>query len=876
MARRPGSTSSSETTGDSGHDVDVVVVGAGFSGLYLLYRLRQLGFSARAFDEADDVGGTWYWNRYPGARCDIPTTDYVFSFDPELEDRWQWSEKYATQPEILAYLRFVADRHDLRHAITFATKVTGATWDVDSATWTVRTSAGEEVTASFVVMATGCLSVPKEIDIPGAPRFQGERHWTSRWPHEGVDVTGKKVAVIGTGSSGIQCIPHLAAQAASLTVFQRTANFSVPAHHGPMPPKRRASLEADRSAYRHAARWSRGGVPTEPSQVRALAADDALRRQRFEEAWEAGELFAILNVFADQGIDLDANEVVAEMIRERIRAVVANPETADALCPRDHPFGTKRPCLDSDYFATYNLPHVHLVDLRREPIVTVTEDGIETSQTTYPLDVIVYATGFDAMTGALEAVDLRGRDGVRLRERWADGPSTYLGLTTRGFPNLFTITGPGSPSVLSNMAVSIEQHVEWVTDCLAYLRAHDFTTIEPTETAEAGWAQHMADCAAITLHPRANSWYMGANVPGKPRTLYPYIGGVDRYRGACDEVAARGYLGFELAGPGRRQCHDAVVRAMQPDVAVMVDTLAQLGFPPLETLPVPDARGAMALLSVDRPPGPQIGSITDGVLPGAAGDLPYRCYRPATSGRHAGVVYFHGGGWVLGDLDSDDPLCRDLCQRLDAVVISVNYRHAPEARYPAAADDAEAAVRAVAAQGVALGIDVDRLAVAGWSAGGNLAAVACQRLRDHGGPPLAGQLLLCPVVDFDLERASYQENGEGYVLTTAMMRWFWDLYADPEQRAEPSASPIRGELAGLPPAVVVTADYDPLRDEGRAYGDALRAAGVPVVAVRARGHTHTSVPMVDLLPSGAPVRAEMAAALQALLVASRQPTPARS
>jgi cation diffusion facilitator CzcD-associated flavoprotein CzcO len=375
-------------------DEDVVVVGAGMAGLYQVHRLRQAGFRVQGFEAADDVGGTWYWNRYPGARCDITTLDYCYSFDPELEQAWQWSEKYATQPEILAYLRFVADRYDLRRSFRFSTKVTRAAWDEEQHHWMVATDHGDQLTCRFLVLATGCLSVPKTWDVPGVERFGGETLVTGRWPHEGVDLAGKRVGVIGTGSSGIQCIPEIAKVAAQVVVFQRTPNFSAPAHHGPPPSERVAALAADRDAYREAARWSRGGVPVEPSMVFASQLSEEERRSHFERAWSEGELFSILNVFADQGTRLEANEVVAESIREQIRQQVEDPEVAEALSPRNHPFGTKRPCLDDGYYATYNLPHVRLVDLRRTPIETVDETGVRTSAEHVDLDVLVLATGF--------------------------------------------------------------------------------------------------------------------------------------------------------------------------------------------------------------------------------------------------------------------------------------------------------------------------------------------------------------------------------------------------------------------------------------------------------------------------------------------------
>jgi acetyl esterase/lipase len=439
-------------------------------------------------------------------------------------------------------------------------------------------------------------------------------------------------------------------------------------------------------------------------------------------------------------------------------------------------------------------------------------------------------------------------------------------LTTTGFPNLFTITGPGSPSVLSNMTVSIEQHVEWVTDRLVELREQGFDTIEPTATAEAGWDQHVRDCGDITLYPLANSWYMGANVPGKPRTFLPYVGGVDAYRAACDEVAAQNLLGFTLTGPNGTQCNDGVVRRLQPDVALVLQMMADLDLPPIETMGAEEARQFVTALNEARPPGPAVGEIVDGMLPGPAGDLEYRLYRPATPGPHPVFVYFHGGGWVLGAHDSDDPLCRDLCARSDALIVSVNYRHAPEHRFPAPVDDGLAAVEWVAAHAVELGGIPGQLAVGGWSAGGNIAAVVCRLARDAGGPEIAGQVLITPVTDCDLTRDSYAENGDGYVLTKPLMEWFWNHYADPAERTDPKASPLRAaDLSGLPPALVVTGEFDPLRDEGIAYADALSAAGVAVRRLAARGHIHTSLTMVDVVLSGAATRGEIADALRQFL-----------
>ena len=856
---------SNDATADGaiGIDADVVIVGAGFAGLYLLHRLRGMGFRATVLETADDVGGTWYWNRYPGARCDIQSIDYSYSFDAELETEWQWSEKYATQPEILRYLEHVADKHDLRRHIRFSTRVDAAAWDDDTTRWRLRTDRGDEITCRFYVMATGCLSLPKTPDIDGTERFGGEVYFTSRWPHDDVDFTGKRVGVIGTGSSGIQSIPLIAQQASELTVFQRTPNFSIPAHNGPISPAKRSAIDTDPAAYREAAKWSRGGVPSEVSEVGALQVSDDERRERYERAWEAGELIAILSVFNDLLTNEASNTTMSDFIRGKIRSIVDDPATAEILCPTNHPFGTKRPCLDTNYYETFNLPHVTLVDLLSTPIVTITESGAQTSKGSYEFDAIVFATGFDAMTGAIVAVDITGRDGVELVQKWADGPKTYLGLMVEGFPNLFTITGPGSPSVLSNMAVSIEQHVDWICGCLDHLRERDLAVIEPTPTAEAAWVQHVNDYGDITLYPRANSWYMGANVPGKPRVFLPYVGGVDTYRKVCDEVVERDFIGFAMRGDGVAHVNDGIVRPMQPDVSLVLEFIASLGLPPIDSMSVDDARAFSEALAAERPPGPDVGEVVDGVFPGAAGDLAFRLYRPTTTGPHPVVVYFHGGGWVLGSQESDDPFCRDLCVRSDAVIVSVDYRHAPEHRFPAAPDDGFAAAQWVADNAAYLGGVAGRLVVAGWSAGANIATVVCHMARDAGGPEIVGQMLVNPVTDCDFTRGSYLDNADGYVLSAPLMQWFWDHYADPTDRKHPKASPLKADdLTGLPPAMVVTCEFDPLRDEGTAYARAMAAAGVPVRHRACRGQIHTSLTAVDVVLSGAGARAEMGEALR--------------
>ncbi|MGE0729886.1 MAG: alpha/beta hydrolase fold domain-containing protein [Acidimicrobiia bacterium] len=848
-------------------EFDVIAVGAGMAGLYLLHALRTAGFNALVLETGDDVGGTWYWNRYPGARCDIESLDYSYSFDPQLAAEWEWSERYATQPEILRYLQHVAERFDLRGDIRFSTKVASAQWDDADGRWVITTDGGEELRARFYVMATGCLSMPKDPDLPGVERYRGPTYTTGRWPHEGVDFTGMRVGVIGTGSSAIQSIPHIAAQASELVVFQRTPNFSLPARNGPIRAEHRAKIEADREAYHEAKRWSMAGVPMPAGTDPAHALDEAERNRRFEIGWEAADLLTLGSQFADLLVNAESNELACEFVRSKIRAKVQDPQTAEDLCPTTFPIMTKRMCLDTNYYETFNLPHVRLVNLRRTPITTITETGIDTTDASFDFDAIVFATGFDAMTGAIVNVDIRGRDGLQLKDKWADGPRTYLGLTVQGFPNFFAITGPGSPSVLSNMVVSIEQHVEWITRCLSDLRRDGFERIEPTATAEDGWVQHVNDCADITLFPRANSWYMGANVPGKPRVFLPYIGGVGEYRAACDEVIERGYLGFERRGPAGAQTNDGLVRRLQPDVKMMLDMMASMDLPAIESLPVADARAFVEQSGAQSPPGPEVGEVADGTLPGADGSpLDYRLYRPPTAGPHPLVVYYHGGGWVLGSATSDDAYCRDLCLQSDAVVLSVDYRHAPEARFPAAVDDAFAALVWAAGHASELGAIPDRLAVAGWSAGGNLAAVVSRLARDAGGPAVAAQLLITPVTDSDLTRPSYRENAEGFFLTAPLMHWFWDHYVDEADRTDPRVSPLRAEdLSGLPPAVVVTAQFDPLRDEGDAYAAALEAAGVAVRHLPCRGQIHTSITAVNVMLSSVPIRAEIAAGLRELL-----------
>ena len=527
-------------------DVDVVVVGAGFAGMYLIIRLRELGLSFRVFEKGTGVGGTWYWNRYPGARCDVESMQYSYSFSDDLQQEWRWSETYATQPEILKYANHVADRFDLRPSIEFETEVKSAIFDEAAGRWQVSTDRGETVSARHVVMATGCLSSPRAPDIPGLERFAGPVYHTGDWPHEPVDFSGKRVAVIGTGSSGIQSIPVIAEQAGHVTVFQRTPNYSIPARTRPMPADYEREWKSQYDERRELARQAPTGNYFYANPVSALDVDESERQDVYEERWAVGGA-RFMGAFKDLATNQAANDTAAEFVRQRIREIVKDPETAELLSARDYPIGTKRICIDSFYFETFNRDNVRLVDINANPIGEITASGLTAGDEVHDFDCIVLATGFDAMTGTLLKMDIRGRGGERLADKWEAGPRTYLGLMTAGFPNMFMITGPGSPSVLSNMMVSIEQHVDWLTDCLAHMAKRDASLIEPAPEAEDGWVEHVNVVAHKTLYPKAASWYMGANIPGKPRVFMPYIGGVGTYREKCDAIAAADYEGFVLS-----------------------------------------------------------------------------------------------------------------------------------------------------------------------------------------------------------------------------------------------------------------------------------------------------------------------------------------
>ncbi|MGH7123835.1 MAG: flavin-containing monooxygenase [Stellaceae bacterium] len=527
--------------------LDALIIGAGFSGLYQLHRLRdRLGLSVEVLETADGLGGTWYWNRYPGARCDSESHTYCYTFSNDLLQEWQWTERYPAQPEILRYLNHVADRFDLRRSIRFGTRVAAAHYDEAANLWRVTTERGERLAAKFLITAVGCLSTANVPAIPGLESFAGRWYHTGEWPHEGVDFTGKRVGQIGTGSTGIQSAPVIAETAAHLTVFQRTANYSVPARNAPLAPEFSRHVKENFAEIRRLMHGNPNGHAFVIEDRSVFDVTPERRNALYEAAWQRGGL-QFRATFRDLVQSKAANDTAAEFIKSKIRATVKDPKTAAILTSIDHPYAAKRPPIDTDYFATFNRDNVALIDLRATPIVEITPAGIRTAETEYPLDIIVFATGFDALTGQLLRMDIRGRNGLALAEAWQAGPRNYLGLQVAGFPNLFTITGPGSPSVLCNMPVAIEQHVEWITDCIAHMRAQGIERIEAKPEAMDSWIEKVNAAANATLLPLAtHSWYLGANVPGKPRVFMPYAGGMAQYRQICAEVAADGYRGFAL------------------------------------------------------------------------------------------------------------------------------------------------------------------------------------------------------------------------------------------------------------------------------------------------------------------------------------------
>ena len=530
-------------------DLDVIIVGGGLAGLYSIYRLRKQGLKVRAYEAGDGVGGTWFWNRYPGCRCDVESMEYSYAFDDDLQQEWVWPERYGTQPEILKYINHVAERFDLLRDVQLNTRIKSAVFNEATTLWTITTDSGERVTAPACIMATGNLSTPRKPDFPGLDDFKGKWYHTGLWPKEGVDFTGLRVGVIGTGSSGVQMMPHIAGQAKHLTVFQRTANFSLPARNAPLDPNKERQHKAEYPERRKAAYDTPFGIAGYPPPAKsALEVTPEERQETYEAKWGEGGSISYLFAYNDLLTNKASNDTASEFVREKIRATVADPKTAELLCPNNHPIGTKRLILDSQYYEIYNQDNVDLVDARKAPIQEITPIGMRTTDAEFEFDAIVFATGFDAMTGAMREIDIRVEGGTTLEVQWEGGPRTYLGVMVAGLPNMFMITGPQSPGVKSQMILSIEWHANWIADCLAHMKAAGARRIDATEQSQEEWVRHVKEVADKTLYPLANSWYMGVNIPGKPQIFMPYVGGVQAYTKKCQEVVAKGYEGFVLTG----------------------------------------------------------------------------------------------------------------------------------------------------------------------------------------------------------------------------------------------------------------------------------------------------------------------------------------
>ena len=530
--------------------VDVVVIGMGFAGMYILYCLRERGLTARAYEVGSDVGGTWYWNRYPGARVDVDSVQYSYNFSEELTQEWVWSERFAAQPELLKYASFVADKFDLRRDAKFNTRVTSASFDDEANLWTIKTDQGDIATAPYCIMATGSLSTPYSPPYPGIEEFAGDWYHTGTWPHEKVSFAGKRVGIIGTGSTGIQAIPVVAKNAKHLTVFQRTAQYTTPARNRPASTDEQREFNKHRKEWIHDVHHTFNAMTGYSLPTKTIHEDTpAERREFFENRWEIGGMpQSMLSTYKGVNVDLETNTTVADFVRDKIREIVKDPEIAERLCPpTDQPIGSKRPPIDTDYYDTFNRNNVSLVDIRKDPIERFTKNGIKTTKSEIELDAIIFATGFDAMTGSLLAIDIKTSEGHSLKQAWSEGPSTYLGLMVAGLPNLFIINGPGSPSVKANMIITIEQHTNWIMDLIGHLADNNLNRVEANEDAQSDWVEHAREIAEATLMPVADSWYVGSNIPGKKRVYMPYFGGFEKYWKLCDEIAADSYRGFNLS-----------------------------------------------------------------------------------------------------------------------------------------------------------------------------------------------------------------------------------------------------------------------------------------------------------------------------------------
>lgn len=820
-------------------DYDVIVVGAGFAGIYAIHKFRdQLGLRVHGFDVAQDVGGTWYWNRYPGARVDIESVHYSYSFSEELQQQWHWSERFPAQPEILSYLNHVADRFDIRKDFSFGKRITSVRWDDTNSLWQVTTDDAKVTTARNFVSGGGTLSVAKELDFPGVEHFSGRVLTTGNWL-DSVDLSDQRVAIIGTGSSGIQAISEIAKQAKTLTVFQRTPNYATPIGNYPTNPDEEKAEKARYSKIREDSRNHFLGVPYDEVLPSALEVTPEERRAVFDDRWDRGGFRLFIDSFGDLLTNKEANDTAAEYIRDRIRERVKDQTIAEKLCPTTYPYGTKRPPLESDYYEAFNYDFVSLIDVNENAIDAVISEGVRLADgTIHEFDVLVLATGFDACSGPLLAMNVVGRDGVRLKDAWADGPQTYLGLTIHGFPNFFAITGPQSPSVLYNMPLAIEDHVDLIADILMHMAEHQYSIVEPSLQAQDQWVFETNALAEMTLLPTsATSWYMGANVTGKPRRVLVYLGGAPRYRAICANIQKNRYRGFCFASESSQIPSAQYSPALDPCLMFIVEALEQQEFTGFRNAGVDATRGVVESF-VDMQQDPkEVVSVSEH----SYGDDPeqrLRIYTPIEGSSLPVLVYLHGGGFVGGSLEVVDEPVRDLAVRTGSIVVSATYRRAPHHRFPAAHDDAIAALRWTFKHIGEHGGDPNRIALAGDSAGGNLAVGAALEAVKQG-LDLVALLLVYPLVSAAIETESRREFAEGYVITLDDLAWFGEQYvASPADITDPRLAPESTDLSGLPPTLIITNECDPLRDEAELLAEKMREFGVNASHIRFDGLAH--------------------------------------
>nr|WP_296775850.1 alpha/beta hydrolase fold domain-containing protein [Rhodococcus sp. (in: high G+C Gram-positive bacteria)] len=822
-------------------DKDVIVIGAGFAGLYAVHKLRdELGLDVQAFDAGGGPGGTWWWNRYPGARCDFESVHYSYSFSDEIQKEWEWTERFAAQPEILSYLDWVADRLDIKRSFQFDTRVTSIVWSDAERLWTVGTDDGAFLTARYVVTGVGNVSIPKTPEFTGLENFEGRLLQTCAWPHEPVDFTGKRVGVIGTGSTGLQVITEVAKQAEHLTVFQRTPQFAAPLVNHVVEPEQRRWLAENHEQVRAGSRETFLGAPYEQARPSALADSEEERRKVYDKYYGTGGFRLLVSTYGDLLFNEEANATIADYLRNKIRERVRDPKTAELLCPTDHPYGAKRAPFETEYFETYNRGNVDLVDVKSAPIETLTAGGLRTTDSEYDLDIIILATGFDVFTRPLIQMGIVGRDGLKLEDKWADGPAAYLGIQVNGFPNLFTLTGPQSAVALFNNALAIEDHVAWTGEAIRNLRESGATTMEPTLEAERTWGELTARMLDMTLLPKADkSWYMGGNIPGKPRAAYIFPGGAPLYRAITGQIAERGYSGFAIDGVA--EPISPLVK-LDPAMAVLMSGMLTPSYKPLELLTIDEYRETVESMTALQFPGPdmRIEHVEDPhariYMPGDADDAD----RPV-------IVYYHGGGFVSGSLDWVDNICRKLAAENDAVVVSAGYRLAPENLYPAAHDDSFAALEWVHDNVSQYGGNPNQIVVMGESAGAGLAASVAIKARDAG-IQLAGQILVYPPTDPRAKNNSRIEFVDGPFLSTAAINGSWDAYLGASKEVPQEVQLLRADLHGLPPAFVLSVELDPVRDEAEDYATALSDAGVVVEQQRFAGLIHGSFTMTGAIP----------------------------